>query len=148
MNFDPRRGLEPYRTWLEATRSWSDGALGSQRVLARAVRRSAEETRAVLAAAHAVGVQVTQLALALTDCCCSAPARPSLLAEIVGVRRQRVSPPEPAPAPTTAVDPICGMEILVTETTPRVEHGGATVYFCCEGCRSTFVADGVRHAGE
>jgi hypothetical protein len=55
MNFDPRRGLEPYRTWLEATRSWSDGALGSQRVPARAVRRSAEETRAVLAAAHAVG---------------------------------------------------------------------------------------------
>ena|SRR5215213_1596029 len=55
MNFDPRTGLEPYRVWLEATRSWSDGALGTQRVLARAVRRSAEETWAVLDAAYAAG---------------------------------------------------------------------------------------------
>jgi xanthine dehydrogenase accessory factor len=72
----------------------------------------------------------------------------SIIAEIVAVRRQRVAPPEPAPPPTTAVDPICGMEILVTESTPRVEHDGATVYFCCEGCRSTFAADPVGHAGE
>jgi hypothetical protein len=55
MNFDPRRRLKPYRAWLDVTRSWSDGALGSQRVLARTVRRSAEETRAVLDAAHAAG---------------------------------------------------------------------------------------------
>ena len=54
-----------------------------------------------------------------------------------------------APAPATAVDPVCGMEILVTDTTPRVEHDGACVYFCCEGCRATFAADPVRHgAGE
>ena len=55
MNFEPRRGLEPYRAWLEATRSWSDGTLRSQRVLAGAVRRSAEETRAVLDAAYSAG---------------------------------------------------------------------------------------------
>jgi xanthine dehydrogenase accessory factor len=46
------------------------------------------------------------------------------------------------------VDPICGMEILVTDATPRLERDGASVYFCCEGCRSTFAADPVRHAGE
>jgi len=73
----------------------------------------------------------------------------SILAEIVGVRRQRVAPPEPvAPAPRTAVDPVCGMEILVTDATPRHEHDGTTAYFCCEGCRSTYAADPVRHAGE
>jgi xanthine dehydrogenase accessory factor len=72
----------------------------------------------------------------------------SIVAEIVAVRRQRVAPPEPAPPPATAVDPICGMEILVTDATPSVEHDGATVYFCCEGCRSTYAADPVRHAGE
>jgi xanthine dehydrogenase accessory factor len=72
----------------------------------------------------------------------------SILAEIVGVRRQRVALPEPAPPPVTAVDPICGMEILVTDATPRLERDGASVYFCCEGCRSTFAADPVRHAGE
>jgi xanthine dehydrogenase accessory factor len=71
----------------------------------------------------------------------------SILAEIVAVRRQRVAPPEPAPPPMTAVDPICGMEILVTDATPRLEHDDATVYFCCEGCRSTYAADSVRHAG-
>ncbi len=72
----------------------------------------------------------------------------SILAEIVAVRRQRVAPPAPAPPPATAVDPICGMEILVTDATPRLEHDGAAVYFCCEGCRSTYAADPVRHAGE
>jgi xanthine dehydrogenase accessory factor len=72
----------------------------------------------------------------------------SILAEIVGVRRQRVAPPAPPPAPATAVDPVCGMEILVTDATPRFEHDGRTVYFCCEGCRATYAADPVRHAGE
>jgi xanthine dehydrogenase accessory factor len=72
----------------------------------------------------------------------------SILAEIVGVRRQRVAPPAPAPAAATAVDPVCGMEILVTDATPRVERAGGAVYFCCEGCRSAYVADPVRHAGE
>jgi xanthine dehydrogenase accessory factor len=72
----------------------------------------------------------------------------SILAEIVAVRRQRLAPPEPAPPPPTAVDPICGMEILVTDATPRLERDGATLYFCCEGCRSTYAADPVRHAGE
>jgi hypothetical protein len=55
VNFDLRSGLEPYRVWLEATRSWGEGALGSQRVLARAVRRSAAETQAVLEAAAYAG---------------------------------------------------------------------------------------------
>ena len=69
----------------------------------------------------------------------------SILAEVVAIRRQRVAPPAPAPAPATAVDPVCGMEILVTDATPRVEHGGAAVYFCCEGCRASYAADPLRH---
>jgi xanthine dehydrogenase accessory factor len=71
----------------------------------------------------------------------------SILAEIVSVRRSRMTPPPAAaPAPVTAVDPVCGMEVLVTDTTPRHGHDGTTVYFCCEGCRDTFAADPVRHA--
>jgi ubiquinone biosynthesis protein len=55
MSFDPNRRLEPYRLWLEASRSWSDGTLRSQEVLTRTVQRSSEETRAVLDETHAAG---------------------------------------------------------------------------------------------
>ncbi len=38
----------------------------------------------------------------------------------------------------TAVDPICGMTVLATPDTPHLEHDGATVYFCCDGCRTKY----------
>jgi len=69
----------------------------------------------------------------------------SILAAIVAVRRRRVAlPAEPAAA---AVDPVCGMEVAIAAATPRLEHGGATLYFCCEGCRDAFAAAPARHAG-
>jgi xanthine dehydrogenase accessory factor len=67
----------------------------------------------------------------------------SILAEIVAVRRRRVAlPAEPA----SAVDPVCGMEVAIGDATAQLEHQGATVYFCCEGCRDAFAADPARHA--
>jgi len=79
----------------------------------------------------------------------------SILAEVVSVRRQRIVGPAPEPAGleiapprgATAVDPMCGMEVAIAGATPRLEHDGATVYFCCEGCRDAFAADAVRHGG-
>jgi xanthine dehydrogenase accessory factor len=68
----------------------------------------------------------------------------SILAEIVEVRRRRVA--LPVPAAVTAVDPVCGMEVAVAEATPRLDHEGASVYFCCEGCRDAFATDPARHA--
>ncbi len=60
---------------------------------------------------------------------------------------------EPAPAraaPTpivisteAAVDPVCGMEVAVSEASIRLERGGELYYFCSEGCRDTFSAEGV-----
>ena len=38
----------------------------------------------------------------------------------------------------TAVDPICGMTVVVAADTPSLEHDGGTVYFCCSGCRRQF----------
>ena len=68
----------------------------------------------------------------------------SILASIVSVRRDGRAPaPEAAPAPAapaTAVDPICGMTVAAVASTPSVQHGGETVYFCCEGCRDAFAA--------
>ena len=46
---------------------------------------------------------------------------------------------EPAP-PGTAVDPICGMSVALTDTTITLEHDGTTHAFCCGGCRDVFAA--------
>ena len=54
----------------------------------------------------------------------------SILAEMVGARVSH------APAPRTAVDPVCGMEVVVSSSTPSLDG----VYFCCEGCRSSYAA--------
>ncbi|MGZ4395225.1 MAG: YHS domain-containing protein, partial [Gaiellaceae bacterium] len=52
--------------------------------------------------------------------------------------------PLPGPAqtesPELAIDPICGMTVVVVADTPSVEAGGETFYFCCEGCASKFQA--------
>jgi xanthine dehydrogenase accessory factor len=74
----------------------------------------------------------------------------SILVTIVGVRRgaKPESSAESArpidlgheASPTLAIDPICGMTVAAVATTPSVEHEGETVYFCCEGCASAFVA--------
>ena len=40
--------------------------------------------------------------------------------------------------PETAVDPVCGMEVVATDATPHLDVDGERVYFCCERCRSTY----------
>jgi xanthine dehydrogenase accessory factor len=60
----------------------------------------------------------------------------SILGRIIEVRRAKMIDP---PAPT-AVDPICGMTVTVTAATLRLEHDGAPVYFCGEGCKAAFAA--------
>jgi xanthine dehydrogenase accessory factor len=58
------------------------------------------------------------------------------------------APARPAPAPAvisteTARDPMCGMEVAVSEASIQLERGGELYYFCSEGCRDTFSAEGV-----
>jgi xanthine dehydrogenase accessory factor len=60
----------------------------------------------------------------------------SILAELVA---ERTAHP-PVSAPATATDPVCGMQVAVTDATPFLEDGGERVYFCCDGCRSAFAA--------
>jgi xanthine dehydrogenase accessory factor len=48
---------------------------------------------------------------------------------------------ETPPRPTSAVDPICGMEVTVTAATPHLEHDGRDVWFCAPGCRERYAAD-------
>jgi xanthine dehydrogenase accessory factor len=76
----------------------------------------------------------------------------SILAKIVSVRRDGRTPvagrtrsevvagadaSKPGPL---AVDPICGMTVAAAPGTPSLAHAGETIYFCCEGCKSTFLA--------
>lgn len=35
-------------------------------------------------------------------------------------------------------DPVCGMQVQVSERTPRSTHEGKTYYFCAPGCKRAF----------
>jgi len=43
-------------------------------------------------------------------------------------------------------DPVCGMEVDVTDGTPRSDYEGTVYYFCSEQCRQQFRADPARFA--
>jgi xanthine dehydrogenase accessory factor len=64
----------------------------------------------------------------------------SILASIIEVRRRSSTTPRSwaAAPPTTAVDPICGMTIVIGPDALSSEHGGEAHYFCGEGCRKAF----------
>jgi xanthine dehydrogenase accessory factor len=59
----------------------------------------------------------------------------AILAELVA---ERTAHP---PVSTTAVDPVCGMEVAASDATVHLDADGGRVYFCCEGCRSTYAAN-------
>jgi xanthine dehydrogenase accessory factor len=65
----------------------------------------------------------------------------SILAEIVqahpdGTRVAATGAPVAAP---TAVDPVCGMTVIVGTTREKAEIDGVAYYFCCVNCRTKFL---------
>ncbi len=62
----------------------------------------------------------------------------SILARIVEVRRRESTPAAVLERPNTALDPICGMTVVVGADTPSLTHAGQTIYFCCLGCKLKF----------
>jgi xanthine dehydrogenase accessory factor len=67
----------------------------------------------------------------------------SILARVIEVRRARDAQlgalGDAGPnLPRTAIDPICGMTVVVDDATPSLVVGDETVYFCCEGCRDRY----------
>jgi xanthine dehydrogenase accessory factor len=109
----------------------------------------------VLAELRADGVPEAQLELidvpAGMDIGASTPAEIalSILAVVVAVRRGkqaaqrarakvRDTAHSAASTPPLAIDPICGMTVAAVEGTPSVLYEGEIVYFCCDGCASTF----------
>ena len=78
----------------------------------------------------------------------------SILAEIVqarpsGVRAAAATPavasPVAAPAPETAVDPVCGMSVTIASARQTAEVDGVVYYFCCANCRAKFLKDPQAH---
>ena len=66
----------------------------------------------------------------------------SILAEIVQLARTHAAE-EPAPPPlpeaNEAIDPVCGMTVVIATARHRVEHGGRTYVFCNPRCREKFL---------
>jgi xanthine dehydrogenase accessory factor len=50
-----------------------------------------------------------------------------------------------AQAVGSAVDPMCGMEVAVTDATPSLEIDGERVFFCSGGCRDAYAAQNAAH---
>jgi xanthine dehydrogenase accessory factor len=67
----------------------------------------------------------------------------SILADVVrAIRIDAIAPStsgQPLPA-RTAVDPICGMTVVVGAGTAHAVVDGQDYWFCCPGCRDKFVA--------
>jgi xanthine dehydrogenase accessory factor len=66
---------------------------------------------------------------------------PAAVGEAQGAR------PGLSPAPTTAVDPICGMTVAAVDATLHSEHDGVVAWFCSEGCLRAFEQDPARRGG-
>ena len=137
------------RDELSALRRGLEAGLPYVGLVASRVRGSA-----VVAELHAEGLAEERLAALETPAGLDIGARTpeeialSILARIVTVRRgeQTLSVRVVAPAPTaaappeapTAIDPVCGMAVAAVEQTPHVDHEGRRVYFCCDGCRTSW----------
>ncbi len=72
----------------------------------------------------------------------------SILAEVVATRATSAptATGDVASAPVSALDPVCGMTVAVSDAVPQAEVAGVLRYFCCEPCRAAFVADPERYA--
>ncbi|MEU1677925.1 XdhC family protein [Micromonospora zamorensis] len=67
----------------------------------------------------------------------------SIMAEVVrAIRVDGLAPASGAPAarPQQAIDPVCGMTVLVGPETPHARVDGQDFWFCCAGCLASYTA--------
>lgn len=73
----------------------------------------------------------------------------SVFAEIIALRPRRENATASAGGgltPGEAVDPVCGMTVVVTERTPSVRAEGTAFYFCGTGCKQAYRAEPTKYA--
>ena len=73
-------------------------------------------------------------------------------AAVAGRGDPAVKVPLPAAMPASgstevALDPVCGMEVAVSEASIQLELSGERYYFCSEGCRDSFASERAADAG-
>lgn len=69
----------------------------------------------------------------------------SILAQIVAERHSAPEGAPPQPAPAVAIDPVCGMEVAMSEASLHLDLEGERQYFCSEHCRERFAAEHAHH---
>ena len=79
------------------------------------------------------------------------PGEPERAGAARGRRRgrlpSRIRPRQPGRPPVeVALDPVCGMEVALSPASIQLERDGERFYFCSEGCRDTFAAEGAHGA--
>ncbi len=73
----------------------------------------------------------------------------SILAQMIECQHADPVPGRPAvagpaalaAAVAVATDPVCGMQVAITDSAARLEVAGDLVYFCCAGCRDRYAAE-------
>ena len=70
----------------------------------------------------------------------------AILAQLVAERTAHAPVAAPPPRAATATDPVCGMQVAAGDATVHADVDGERVFFCCEGCRDTYLARRARDA--
>jgi xanthine dehydrogenase accessory factor len=68
----------------------------------------------------------------------------SILAEIISTRPRQSGRPVSEGTPTsneTAIDPVCGMSVIMVDASLHLDHDGHRYWFCGSGCLRAFAAD-------
>jgi xanthine dehydrogenase accessory factor len=65
----------------------------------------------------------------------------SILAELIAEHHAHPASAPALAAVASVVDPVCGMQVAISEATPYLELGGQRVYFCGPGCRDAYAAE-------
>lgn len=70
----------------------------------------------------------------------------SVYAQVLAERPRRPArEPGTGTSVASATDPVCGMSVAITATTPQAVHAGRRVYFCGPGCEQAFTDDPARY---
>lgn len=67
----------------------------------------------------------------------------SIMAEIIASRSPQ---PATAEAPSSAIDPVCGMTVVAVDATLHADVDGVRYWFCAPGCRAAFLSDPAAYA--